>query len=173
MAGIDESIDFQPISIGIMTISDTRTQNDDESGNSLESMALDAGHNVVARAIVPDDIDSIRLQATFWIDNPNIQVILSTGGTGLTARDVTPEAFQGLFDKDIPGFGELFRMLSYAKIGTSTIQSRAIGGVASGTLLFALPGSPGACRDAWEDILLTQLDNRHKPCNFVNILPRL
>jgi molybdenum cofactor biosynthesis protein B len=173
MAGIDQTIEFKPVHIGIMTISDTRTTHTDESGGLLESLALDAGHYVVERTIVVDDQDAIRLQLAFWIDHPDIQVVLSTGGTGITARDVTPEAFQSVFEKEIPGFGELFRMLSFKTIGTSTIQSRALAGVAGGTLLFALPGSPGACRDAWEGILSTQLDNRHRPCNFIEILPRL
>ncbi|WP_298724788.1 molybdenum cofactor biosynthesis protein B [uncultured Ferrovibrio sp.] len=164
---------FVPVRIAVLTVSDTRTEMDDKSGMTLIERLTEAGHVLAARAIVPDDIAAIRKQVTAWIDDPEIDVVLSTGGTGVTGRDVTPEAFEGLYEKSIPGFGELFRMLSYQKIGTSTIQSRCTAGVARGTYLFALPGSPGACRDAWDGILKDQLDYRHKPCNFVELFPRL
>lgn len=164
---------FVPVRIAVLTVSDTRSFDDDKSGNTLVERLGEAGHMLAARAIVKDEIDAIRAQANAWIDDPAIDVVLSTGGTGVTGRDVTPEAFEGIFEKSIPGFGELFRMLSYQKIGTSTIQSRCTAGVTRGTYLFALPGSPGACRDAWDMILKDQLDYRHKPCNFVELFPRL
>lgn len=173
MFGINEEIDFVAINIAVMTVSDTRTQLDDKSGDTLVDRLRGAGHNLAARAIIKDKTDAITSQLQMWIDDPKIDAVLATGGTGVTGRDVTPEAFQKTFDKEIPGFGELFRMLSYKKIGTSTIQSRATAGVAKGTYLFALPGSTGACRDAWDDILVYQLDIRHKPCNFVELIPRL
>ncbi len=164
---------FVPVRIAVLTVSDTRSFDDDKSGNTLVERLTEAGHMLATRAIVKDEIDAIRAQVNAWIDDPAIDVVLSTGGTGVTGRDVTPEAFEGIFEKSIPGFGELFRMLSYQKIGTSTIQSRCTAGVARGTYLFALPGSPGACRDAWDMILKDQLDYRHKPCNFVELFPRL
>ncbi|MFN4310341.1 MAG: molybdenum cofactor biosynthesis protein B [Ferrovibrio sp.] len=164
---------FVPVRIAVLTVSDTRSVDDDRSGNTLVERLTEAGHLLAARAIVKDEIDAIRTQVKAWIDDPAIDVVLSTGGTGVTGRDVTPEAFEGIFEKSIPGFGELFRMLSYQKIGTSTIQSRCTAGVTRGTYLFALPGSPGACRDAWDMILKDQLDYRHKPCNFVELFPRL
>lgn len=164
---------FVPVRIAVLTVSDTRSFDDDKSGNTLVERLSEAGHLLAARAIVKDEIEAIRAQANRWIDDPAIDVVLSTGGTGVTGRDVTPEAFEGIFEKSIPGFGELFRMLSYQKIGTSTIQSRCTAGVTRGTYLFALPGSPGACRDAWDMILKDQLDYRHKPCNFVELFPRL
>lgn len=164
---------FVPVRIAVLTVSDTRSFDDDKSGNTLVERLTEAGHLLAARAIVKDEIDAIRTQVKAWIDDPAIDVVLSTGGTGVTGRDVTPEAFEGIFEKSIPGFGELFRMLSYQKIGTSTIQSRCTAGVTRGTYLFALPGSPGACRDAWDMILKDQLDYRHKPCNFVELFPRL
>jgi molybdopterin adenylyltransferase len=173
MFGIDEKVAFVPVNIAVMTVSDTRTEANDKSGDTLAQRITEAGHRLVARAIVKDDQDSIRAQLRAWIDNPGIDVVISTGGTGVTGRDVTPEAFQSMYEKEISGFGELFRMLSYQKIGTSTIQSRCTAGVAGGTYLFALPGSPGACRDGWDDILRWQLDIRHKPCNFVELFPRL
>ena len=173
MFGIDEKVAFVPVNIAVMTVSDTRTETNDKSGDTLAQRITDAGHRLVARAIVKDDQDSIRAQLRAWIDNPAVDVVISTGGTGVTGRDVTPEAFQSMYEKEIAGFGELFRMLSYQKIGTSTIQSRCTAGVAGGTYLFALPGSPGACRDGWDDILRWQLDIRHKPCNFVELFPRL
>lgn len=173
MFGINEKIDFVAINIAVMTVSDTRTELEDKSGDTLVDRLQGAGHNLAARAIMKDEIDAIVSQLQLWIDDPKIDAVLATGGTGVTGRDVTPEAFQKVFDKEIPGFGELFRMLSYEKIGTSTIQSRATAGVAKGTYLFALPGSTGACKDAWDDILVYQLDIRHKPCNFIELIPRL
>ena len=173
MFGINEEIDFVAINIAVMTVSDTRTKLDDKSGDTLVDRLRGAGHNLAARAIIKDKTDAITSQLQMWIDDPKIDAVLATGGTGVTGRDVTPEAFQKVFDKEIPGFGELFRMLSYEKIGTSTIQSRATAGVAKGTYLFALPGSTGACKDAWDDILVYQLDIRHKPCNFIELIPRL
>lgn len=164
---------FVPVRIAVLTVSDTRSFDDDKSGNTLVERLTGAGHLLAARAIVKDEVAAIRAQVNAWIDEPAIDVVLSTGGTGVTGRDVTPEAFEGIFEKSIPGFGELFRMLSYQKIGTSTIQSRCTAGVTRGTYLFALPGSPGACRDAWDMILKDQLDYRHKPCNFVELFPRL
>ncbi|MBB3268533.1 molybdenum cofactor biosynthesis protein B [Azospirillum sp. OGB3] len=173
MPKIDESRPFLPVNIAVMTVSDTRTLGDDRSGDALVERLTGAGHRLGARAIVKDDVAAIRAQVQSWIADPEIDVVLTTGGTGVTGRDVTPEAVEALFDKPIPGFGELFRQLSYAKVGTSTIQSRATGGVANGTYIFALPGSPSACRDAWDDILVFQLDNRHRPCNLVELMPRL
>ncbi len=167
------AVDFVPVNIAIVTVSDTRTTEDDRSGDTLATRAADAGHRVVHRSIVPDDIAAIQACVRAWIADPHVDVVLSTGGTGLTGRDVTPEAIEALYEKAIPGFGELFRWQSYEKIGTSTIQSRATGGVANGTYLFALPGSTGACKDAWDGILKAQLDIRHRPCNFVEIMPRL
>jgi molybdopterin adenylyltransferase len=173
MAGIDESLAFVPCNIAVLTVSDTRNRGNDASGDLLEQRLLALGHRLHARCIVRDDLEAIRSQLTSWIDDPAVQIVLSTGGTGVTARDVTPEAFESLYDKAIPGFGELFRWLSYQKIATSTVQSRATAGVASGTYLFALPGSTSACRDAWDGILAMQLDARHRPCNFIELLPRL
>ncbi len=173
MPRIDESRPFIPVHIAVMTVSDSRTLADDRSGGALVELLQAAGHILAARTIVPDDEISITAQLRDWIDDPEIEVVISTGGTGVTGRDVTPEAFQSLYEKSIDGFGELFRMLSYQKIGTSTIQSRATAGVTRGTYLFALPGSPGAARDGWEMILKDQLDYRHRPCNFVELLPRL
>jgi molybdenum cofactor biosynthesis protein B len=164
---------FLPVNIAVMTVSDTRTASDDKSGDTLVHRLEGAGHVLAARAIVKDDQAAIVAQLKAWIADKTIDVVLATGGTGVTGRDVTPEAFQQVYEKEIPGFGELFRMLSYEKIGTSTIQSRATAGVAGGTYLFALPGSPSACRDAWDDILVHQLDYRFKPCNFVELMPRL
>ncbi|MCA9580640.1 MAG: molybdenum cofactor biosynthesis protein B [Myxococcales bacterium] len=156
-----------------MTVSDTRTMETDRSGQTLVDLATEAGHRVVDRIIVPDGKDEIEKQLRLWIEDPEVDVVIATGGTGVTGRDVTPEAFHAVYDKEIPGFGELFRWLSYASIGTSTIQSRATGGVAQGTYLFALPGSTGACRDGWNQILCHQLDHRFRPCNFVELMPRL
>ncbi len=173
MAKIDGPRDFVALNIAVLTVSDTRTEADDKSGEVLVGRLTGAGHHLAARAIVVDRQDAITAALRPWIADPGIDVVLATGGTGLTGRDVTPEAFQALFDKEIPGFGELFRAVSFAKIGASTIQSRATAGVAGGTYLFALPGSPGACRDAWDEILSTQLDLRHLPCNFVELMPRL
>lgn len=173
MGRIDETRPFIAVNIAVLTVSDTRSESDDRSGQTLVDRLTEAGHRLAARAIVTDDRDRIVAQLRSWIDDPAIDVVLSTGGTGVTGRDVTPEAFESLYEKSIPGFGELFRMLSYQKIGTSTIQSRCTAGVARGTYLFALPGSPSACRDAWDDILKSQLDYRFRPCNFVELLPRL
>jgi molybdenum cofactor biosynthesis protein B len=173
MSRIDESRPFLSVNIAILTVSDTRTASTDKSGDTLAERVTEAGHAVAARSIVPDDQDRIVAQIERWIDDPKIDVVLATGGTGVTGRDVTPEAFHAVYDKEIPGFGELFRQLSYAKIGTSTMQSRATAGVTRGTYLFALPGSPSACRDAWDDILKWQLDNRWRPCNLVELMPRL
>jgi len=173
MPGIDESRPFVPLKIAVLTVSDTRTRENDTSGDALERMLVRDGHQLVDRRIRTDDQAVIERQLQEWIDDPGVEVVLSTGGTGLTGRDVTPEAFAAVCSKEIPGFGELFRMLSYEKIGTSTIQSRAVGGVAKRTLLFALPGSTGACKDGWEMILRHQLDVRYRPCNFAQILDRL
>ncbi len=173
MPRIDEGRPFLPVNIAILTVSDTRTEADDASGRTLAERVAESGHRMVARAIVPDDQARIVAQLERWIADANVDVVLATGGTGVTGRDVTPEAFHSVYDKEIPGFGELFRQLSYAKIGTSTMQSRATGGVAGGTYLFALPGSPSACRDAWDDILRWQLDSRLRPCNLVELMPRL
>ena len=164
---------FLPISIALLTVSDTRVFENDKSGNLLAKKIDDSGHVLFDRKIVKDEIFDIQKISSKWINNSDVEVIISTGGTGLTGRDVSPEAFRSIFDKEIEGFGELFRFLSFKKIGTSTIQSRALAGVANGTYIFVLPGSPSACKDAWEEILLHQLDYRHKPCNFVEIMPRL
>ena len=174
MAGrIDESRSFQPVRIAVMTVSDTRGEAEDTSGRTLAELIKRDGHELVDRAIVKDDVAAITAKLRSWIADPGIEVVISTGGTGVTGRDVTPEAFESLFEKKIDGFGELFRWLSFQKIGTSTMQSRTVGGVAGGTYLFALPGSPGACRDGWEDILRWQLDIRHRPCNLAELMPRL
>lgn len=173
MAGIDQSRAFVPVNIAVLTISDTRTLSDDTSGQTLVDRLTEAGHKLADRVIVKDDIPSIIGQLKKWIADPAVDVVISTGGTGVTGRDVTPEAFRQVYEKEIEGFGELFRMLSFKNIGTSTIQSRATAGVAGGTYLFALPGSTGACRDGWDLILKDQLDHRHRPCNFVEIMPRL
>ena len=173
MPRLDETRPFLAVNIAVLTVSDTRSEADDTSGRTLAEMIAAAGHKVAAKRIVRDDRDSIVRQLKEWIADPAIDVVISTGGTGVTGRDVTPEAFAAVYEKEIAGFGEIFRMLSYQKVGTSTIQSRATGGVAGGTYLFALPGSPGACRDGWEGILVHQLDNRHRPCNLVELMPRL
>jgi molybdopterin adenylyltransferase len=173
MPKIDESRPFLAVTIAVLTVSDTRREADDKSGQTLADLITAAGHRVAERRIVKDDKAAIVAQLRTWIADPDIDVVISTGGTGVTGRDVTPEAFQSVYDKEIAGFGELFRWLSYQKVGTSTIQSRATAGVAGGTYLFALPGSPGACRDGWDDIIKHQLDNRHRPCNLVELMPRL
>ncbi len=173
MAGIDEKRRFIAVNIAVMTVSDTRTEADDKSGGVLIQRLTEAGHNLAARAIVRDEADAITVQLKAWIEDADIDVVIATGGTGLTGRNVTPEAFESLYDKEISGFGELFRMISYDKIGTSTIQSRATGGMANATYLFALPGSPSACRDGWDEILRFQLDIRYRPCNLVELMPRL
>jgi len=173
MSRIDTSIPFRPVRIALLTVSDTRTEEDDTSGRLLYQRATEAGHEVVAKKILPDDRAALEAQLRAWIADPGIEVVISTGGTGVTGRDVTPEAFAAVWEKEIAGFGELFRWLSYEKIGTSTLQSRATAGVAGGTYLFALPGSTGACKDGWDGILQYQLDIRHRPCNFAELLPRL
>jgi molybdenum cofactor biosynthesis protein B len=173
MARIDETRPFLPVNIAVLTVSDTRSANNDTSGDALAGRIEAAGHHVAARAIARDDADAIEAHLRSWILDLSIDVVITTGGTGVTGRDVTPEAFDRVLEKRIEGFGELFRMLSYQKIGTSTIQSRALAGVAGGTYLFALPGSTGAVKDAWDDILVWQLDSRHRPCNFVELMPRL
>ncbi len=173
MAGIDETRRFIACNIAVLTISDTRTAADDTSGDALAERIARAGHRLAARAIERDEATLIERRLRGWIADPEIDVVITSGGTGVTGRDVTPEAFARVLDKTIEGFGELFRMLSYQKIGTSTMQSRAIGGVAGGTYLFALPGSTGAVKDAWDDILCFQLDSRHRPCNLVELMPRL
>jgi molybdopterin adenylyltransferase len=170
---IDESLDFKPVHIAVLTISDTRGVDDDRSGDALVELLTAAGHILADRAIIRDEKSLIVSRLHNWIDNAEVDVIITTGGTGVTGRDVTPEALHALDGKDIPGFGELFRWLSYQSIGTSTIQSRACAVVARGTYIFALPGSTGAVKDAWNGILSTQLDSRHKPCNFVDLIPRL
>ena len=173
MSKVTAEREFVPVNIVVLTVSDTRTLKDDKSGNVLVDRINGAGHNIFDRDIVKDDVSDIVEKLKNYIRDKNIDVVISTGGTGVTGRDVTPEAFQNVYEKTIPGFGELFRVLSFDKIGTSTIQSRATAGVANGTYLFALPGSPGACKDAWDDILVHQLDYRFKPCNFVELMPRL
>jgi molybdenum cofactor biosynthesis protein B len=170
---IDESRSFVAVNIAVMTVSDTRDASNDTSGDTLAARITGAGHNLAAREIIRDDAGLIEAQLRVWIADPQVDVVITTGGTGITGRDVTPEAFGRVLDKTIEGFGELFRMLSYQKIGTSTIQSRALGGVAGGTYLFALPGSTGAVKDGWDDILKFQLDARHRPCNLVELMPRL
>jgi molybdenum cofactor biosynthesis protein B len=170
---IDQNRPFLPVNIAILTVSDTRDATEDRSGDTLANLVTSAGHRVATRKIVRDEQEMIVAQLKEWIGDPDIDVVISTGGTGVTGRDVTPEAFHSVYEKEIAGFGELFRWLSYDKVGTSTIQSRATAGVAGGTYLFALPGSPSACRDAWEGILVHQLDNRFRPCNFVELMPRL
>ena len=163
---------FKPLNIAVLTVSDSRTEESDKSGNVLVQRLTDAGHYLADKKIVCDDIYLLRAVVSNWIADSNIHVVISTGGTGLTGRDVTPEALTLLYDKEIMGFGELFRQLSYAKISTSTIQSRAVAGIANGTILFTLPGSPGACKDGWDDIIMQQLDATHRPCNLVEIMPR-
>jgi molybdenum cofactor biosynthesis protein B len=164
--------EFRPLDIAVLTVSDTRTTVDDRSGDLLVERLSGAGHRLAARAIEPDDRYRLRARVSGWIADPAVQAVLTTGGTGFTGRDTTPEALGPLFDKTIDGFGELFRQLSYEEIGTSTIQSRAVAGLANGTLIFAIPGSTGACRTAWDRILATQLDIRHRPCNFVELIER-
>jgi molybdenum cofactor biosynthesis protein B len=173
MARIDETRPFLPVSIAVLTVSDTRTAANDTSGDALAERIAAAGHHVADRAVERDDAARIEARLRAWIANPGVDVVVTTGGTGITGRDVTPEAFDRVLEKRIEGFGELFRMISFQKIGTSTMQSRALGGVAGGTYLFALPGSTGAVKDAWDEILVWQLDSRHRPCNLVELMPRL
>ena len=170
---LSDEIAFRPLKIAVLTVSDTRGLADDKSGYTLAAMIAADGHQLAARSLVKDDIGAIRKTVQGWIADPGIDVVISTGGTGFTGRDVTPEAIKPLFEKEIDGFSTVFHMISFAKVATSTIQSRACAGLARGTYIFCLPGSPGACKDAWNDILRWQLDNRHRPCNFVEIMPRL
>ncbi|MDG1858199.1 MAG: molybdenum cofactor biosynthesis protein B [Emcibacteraceae bacterium] len=170
---IDETLDFLPLNIAILTLSDTRTFDTDKSGQVLVDRLSEAGHVLADRAIIKDDKDDLRAQLQKWIMDDSVQVIISTGGTGLTGRDITPEIFHEFYEKEIEGFGEYFRYISMSIIGTSTIQSRATGGVANGTYMFAVPGSPGACKDAWKHIFSEQLDIRFRPCNFAEMMPRL
>lgn len=173
MPGIDESREFVPVRIAVMTVSDTRGLDEDTSGATLVGRLEEAGHTLADRVIVKDDVTTITGKLAEWIADKEIDVVISTGGTGLTGRDVTPEAFHSVYEKEIEGFAALFHQVSFAKIGTSTIQSRATAGVAGGTYLFALPGSTGAVKDGWDEILKYQLDIRYRPCNFVEIMPRL
>jgi molybdenum cofactor biosynthesis protein B len=173
MARIDETRPFIPVGIAVLTVSDTRTPETDRSGDTLAARITEAGHRLAARAIVADDVAAIRAQVEAWTREEAIDVVITTGGTGFTGRDVTPEALEPIFEKRMDGFSEVFHRISYDKIGTSTIQSRATGGVLNATFVFVLPGSPGACKDAWDSILKAQLDYRHMPCNFVEIMPRL
>ena len=173
MSRIDETKDFIPVRIAVLTVSDTRTFADDKSGQTLVDRIEAAGHHVAERMILPDERDQIAHQLRVWCMNAHVDVVISTGGTGLTGRDVTVEAHRDVYEKEIDAFGTIFTIVSMQKIGTSAVQSRATAGVAHGTYLFALPGSPGACRDAWDEILGRKLDFRHRPCNFVEIMPRL
>lgn len=173
MPGLDQTRAFVPLKIAVLTVSDTRTLEEDKSGATLAGRIETAGHVLAGRAIVTDDVEAIRARLRTWIADPAIDVVISTGGTGFTGRDVTPEAAEPLFEKRMEGFSTLFHMVSFPKIGSSTIQSRATAGVANATFIFCLPGSPGACRDAWDEILVHQLDYRYRPCNFVELMPRL
>ena len=173
MPGIDPARAFRPLKIAVLTVSDSRTAAEDRSGDLLVERLRGAGHELAGRALVPDEIERIVARLRQWILDPAVEVVITTGGTGVTGRDVTPEAIAQVTEKSLPGFGELFRMISFGKIGTSALQSRATAGVAGDTDLFALPGSPGACRDGWDEILVHQLDIRHRPCNFAELLPRL
>ncbi|WP_299871237.1 molybdenum cofactor biosynthesis protein B [uncultured Cocleimonas sp.] len=172
MAKINPDVDFIPLNIAVMVVSDSRVESDDKSGKILEKLLTDDGHNLAEKKIVIDDIYEIRAAVSNWIADPDVHAVITTGGTGLTGRDVTPEAMKVLYDKEIEGFGEVFRMISYDLIKTSTIQSRAIAGLANGTVLFTLPGSPGACKDGWQEIIKHQLDVRVMPCNLVQMMPR-
>jgi molybdenum cofactor biosynthesis protein B len=173
MPGIDQSRQFVPLKIAVLTVSDTRELADDKSGNTLIERIREAGHTLAERSIVKDEVDAIRRRVKDWIDDKFIDVVITTGGTGFTGRDVTPEAVEPLFEKRMDAFAMMFLLVSERKIGTSSIQTRAIGGTANATYIFCLPGSPGACKDAWDEILVHQLDYRYRPCNFVEILPRL
>jgi molybdenum cofactor biosynthesis protein B len=173
MSAIGEAKQFVPLNIAVLTISDTRSLSDDKSGSTLAERLTAAGHKLAAREIVADDVEAIRAIVKRWIADPDLDVVITTGGTGFTGRDVTPEAIEPLFEKRMDGFSIAFHMLSHAKIGASTVQSRATAGVAGATFIFCLPGSPGACRDGWDGILASQLDYRTRPCNFVEIMPRL
>lgn len=173
MSRIDESMEFISVRIAVLTVSDSRKMEDDRSGQVLVDRLREAGHSLADRKIIPDERTEIAAQLRAWIANPQVDVVISTGGTGLTGRDVTVEAHRDVYEKEIEAFGTVFTWVSMQKIGTSAVQSRATGGVAGGTYLFALPGSPGACKDGWDEILSKQLDYRHRPCNFVEIMPRL
>ncbi|KZY06469.1 MULTISPECIES: molybdenum cofactor biosynthesis protein B [unclassified Sulfitobacter] len=173
MSRIDETLDFVPVRIAVLTVSDTRDLSQDRSGDVLAQRIEAAGHHLAERLILRDERDEIAAQLREWCANPEIDVVISTGGTGLTGRDVTVEAHRDVYEKEIDAFSTVFTIVSMQKIGTSAVQSRATAGVAQGTYLFALPGSPGACKDAWDEILQRQLDYRHRPCNFVEIMPRL
>jgi molybdenum cofactor biosynthesis protein B len=173
MPGTDPDRPFRPLNVAVLTVSDSRTPETDRSGDVLVARLTKAGHALADRAILPDDAERIAAKLREWIDDPAVDVVISTGGTGVTGRDVTPEALERVAEKLIPGFGELFRMISWQKIGSSAVQSRAAAGVARGTYIFCLPGSPGACKDGWDEILKTQLDSRHRPCNFAELIPRL
>ncbi|ACA19734.1 molybdenum cofactor biosynthesis protein B [Methylobacterium sp. 4-46] len=170
---LDTGRPFIPLRIAVLTVSDSRSLAEDRSGDTLVGRLTEAGHGLAARAIVPDEVEAIRAQVRAWIADPAVDAVITTGGTGFTGRDVTPEALEPLFEKRMDGFSAIFHRISYDKIGTSTLQSRATAGVAGATYIFVLPGSPGACRDAWDGILAAQLDYRHRPCNFVEIMPRL
>jgi molybdenum cofactor biosynthesis protein B len=173
MSRIDESLPFQPVRIALLTVSDTRSPATDRSGDTLAERIGAAGHLLAARDLLPDDRALIAARLREWVADPGIDVVISTGGTGLTGRDVTVEAHRDVYEKEVEAFATIFALVSFQSVGTSAVQSRATGGVANGTYLFALPGSPGACRDAWDQILGKQLDARHRPCNFVEIMPRL
>ena len=173
MSRIDETLEFIPVRIAVLTVSDSRSLAEDGSGQTLVDRLTKAGHQLAERTLLPDERSQISQQLRQWVESPDIDVVISTGGTGLTGRDVTVEAHRDVYEKEIDAFGTVFTIVSMQKIGTSAVQSRATAGVAGGTYLFALPGSPGACRDAWDEILLKQLDFRHRPCNFVEIMPRL
>ena len=172
MSQTPANAEFKPLNIAILTVSDSRTEADDKSGNILVERLQQAGHQLADKQIVADNIYQLRATVSNWIADPDIHVVISTGGTGLTGRDITPEALKILYDKEIEGFGEIFRMISYKLIKTSTIQSRAIAGLANGTVIFSLPGSPGACKDGWDEIIVYQLDSRVQPCNLVEMMPR-
>ena len=173
MNRMDETRPFIPVRIAVLTVSDTRTHKTDKSGPLLIGLLQEAGHELAEHAIAEDNVKSIRKHVKRWIKDPEVDVVITAGGTGFTGRDVTPEAIKPLFEKEIEGFSVLFHMVSYQSVGTSTVQSRACGGLAEGTYIFSVPGSPGACQDAWNGILKAQLDNRHRPCSFVEIMPRL
>ncbi len=173
MSGIDEELEFKPVRIAVLTVSDSRSAEDDTSGDVLAGRVERTGHILAARDLVRDDVSRITRTVSAWIEDPEIDVIISTGGTGLTGRDVTPEAFRPLYDKEIEGFSVIFHQVSFASVGLSTLQSRATAGVANGTFLFALPGSNGAVKDGWDKVISYQLDSRHRPCNLVEIMPRL
>lgn len=173
MHGINESLPFKPVRIAVLVVSDTRILENDTSGNILSTRITDAGHELADRKLLRDDIKAIRAQVKTWIDDPQIDAVISSGGTGLTGRDITPEAITPLFEKTIEGFAHVFHMVSYQSIGVSTLQSRACAGTANGTFIFALPGSNGAVKDGWDKVISLQLDSRHKPCNLVEIMPRL